>query len=130
GGIVQGSVDYGAYDESVLRELEKRQGSALVCCARQLSDLELECREIEAVKDMRIRTMPCRVHKLEHVASDVMIIYLKFPANERLQFLPGQYIDILMKDGQRRSFSLANAPRDDEFLQLHARNYAGGVFSE
>lgn len=130
GRIVQGSVDYGAYDESVLTELEKSQGSALFCCARPLSDLEIECREIEAVKDIRIRTMPCRVHKLEHVASDVMIIYLKLPANERLQFLPGQYIDILMKDGQRRSFSLANAPRDDEFLQLHARNYAGGVFSE
>ncbi|ABI59297.1 CDP-6-deoxy-delta-3,4-glucoseen reductase [Nitrosomonas eutropha] len=130
GKIIQGIVDYGAYSEEVLTEQEKEQHLALFCCARPLSDLEIECQEIEAVKDIRVRTMPCRVHKLEHVASDVMIIYLKLPANERLQFLPGQYIDILMKDGQRRSFSLANAPGNDEFLQLHTRNYAGGVFSE
>ncbi|MXS81095.1 CDP-4-dehydro-6-deoxyglucose reductase [Nitrosomonas eutropha] len=130
GKIIQGIVDYGAYSEEVLTEQEKEQQLALFCCARPLSDLEIECQEIEAVKDIRVRTMPCRVHKLEHVASDVMIIYLKLPANERLQFLPGQYIDILMKDGQRRSFSLANAPGNDEFLQLHTRNYAGGVFSE
>lgn len=130
GKIIQGIIDYGAYDEEVLTDLEKSQGMALFCCARPMSDLEIECREIEAIKDIKIRTMPCRVHKLEHIASDVMIIYLKLPANERLQFLPGQYIDILMKDGQRRSFSLANAPQEDEFLQLHARNYTGGVFSE
>ncbi len=130
GKIIQGVVDYGDHSEEALTELEKSQQLALFCCARPLSDLEIECREIEAIKDIRIRTMPCRVHKLEHVASDVMIIYLKLPANERLQFLPGQYIDILMKDGQRRSFSLANAPANDEFLQLHTRNYAGGVFSE
>ena len=59
-----------------------------------------------------------------------MVISLKLPANERLQFLAGQYIDILMKDGKRRSFSLANAPHDDELLQLHVRNYRGGTFAE
>ncbi|MXS85833.1 CDP-6-deoxy-delta-3,4-glucoseen reductase [Nitrosomonas sp. HPC101] len=130
GKIIQGIVDYGAYSEEALTEQEKEQQLALFCCAKPLSDLEIECQEIEAVKDIKVRTMPCRVYKLEHVASDVMIIYLKLPTNERLQFLPGQYIDILMKDGQRRSFSLANAPGNDEFLQLHTRNYAGGVFSD
>lgn len=130
GRIIQGTVDYGNYDKEVFSEQDKGQGWALFCCAKPQSDLEIESQEIEAVKDIKIRTMPCRVQKLEHVASDVMIIYLKLPTNERLQFLPGQYIDILMKDGQRRSFSLANAPHDDEFLQLHTRNYPGGVFSE
>lgn len=130
GKIIQGAVDYGAYNEEALSTQEKEQQLALFCCAKPLSDLEIEYQEMEAIKGIKIRTMPCRVHKLEHVASDIMIIYLKLPTNERLQFLPGQYIDILMKNGQRRSFSLANAPEDDEFLQLHTRNYAGGVFSE
>lgn len=130
GKIIQGIVDYGIYSEEVLTEEEKNRQLALFCCARPLSDLVIECQEIETIQGIKVRTMPCRVHKLEHAASDVMIIYLKLPANERLQFLPGQYIDILMKDGQRRSFSLANAPGDDEFLQLHTRNYTGGVFSE
>ncbi len=130
GKIVQGIVNYGRYNEETLTNTEKQQGLALFCCAQPLTDLIIESREVDAIKDIKIRTMPSRVQKLERVAPDVMIIYLKLPANERLQFLPGQYIDILLKDGKRRSFSLANAPHDDEFLQIHARNYAGGVFSE
>lgn len=130
GKILQGHINYGRYDEATLTELEKQQGLALFCCASTLSeDLVIECHEVDTLKDIKIRTMPCRVHKLDRVAPDVMVIYLKLPTNERLQFLPGQYIDILLKDGKRRSFSLANAPQDDEFLQLHARNYPGGVFS-
>ena len=130
GKIIQGTVNYGRHNEETLTEEEKQAGKALFCCASPLTDLIIECHEISATKGIEIKTLPCRVHKLELVAPDVMIISLKLPANQRLQFLPGQYIDILLKDGKRRSFSLANAPHDDEFLQLHARNYPGGAFAE
>jgi CDP-4-dehydro-6-deoxyglucose reductase len=70
------------------------------------------------------------VHRLERVADDVVILYLKLPANERLQFLAGQYVEFILKDGSRRSFSMANAPHDDEFLQLHVRHVPGGAFTD
>tara|TARA_B100000686_G_scaffold281224_1_gene302811 strand:+ start:8672 stop:9712 length:1041 start_codon:yes stop_codon:yes gene_type:complete len=130
GKIIQGKVDFGRFNEDTLTEKEKQAGMALFCCARPLSDLIIECREIGEMKGVRIRRFPCRVQKLEQVAPEVMLISLKLPENERLQFLAGQYIDILMKNGKRRSFSLANAPHDDELLQLHVRNYPGGVFAE
>ena len=130
GKILTGTVDYGRYNEETLTEEEKQTGMALFCCASPRSDLIIECHEISAIKDIEIKTLPSRVEKLERIASDVMIISLKLPANQRLQFLAGQYIDILLKNGKRRSFSLANAPHDDEVLQLHARNYPGGVFAE
>ena len=79
--------------------------------------------------DIQIKTLPCRVQKMEKVAEDVMVLFLKLPANEYLQFLAGQYIDILQKDDKPRSFSLANAPHEDEFLELHVRNIAGGHFT-
>jgi CDP-4-dehydro-6-deoxyglucose reductase, E3 len=59
----------------------------------------------------------------------VIILSLKLPANERLQFLAGQYIEFLLKDGKRRAFSIANPPHDDGFLQLHIRLIAGGEFT-
>jgi CDP-4-dehydro-6-deoxyglucose reductase len=90
---------------------------------------EYQVREIGGAKDLAIRTLPCRVEKIEKPASDVAILYLKLPTGERLQFLAGQYIDILLKEGKRRSFSLANAPHDDQFLQLHVRKTPGGAFS-
>ncbi|MBX3641082.1 MAG: CDP-6-deoxy-delta-3,4-glucoseen reductase [Nitrosomonas sp.] len=130
GKILAGEVDYGRYDEETLTDEEKQAGMALFCCAEPLSDLIIECHEISAIKDIEIKTLPARVEKLERVAPDVMIVSLKLPANQRLQFIAGQYIDILLKDGERRSFSLANAPHDDEVLQLHVRNYPGGVFTE
>lgn len=130
GKIIEGAVNYGRHSEDALTDEEKRDGSALFCCASALTDLVIECHEISAIKGIEIKTLPCRVQKLELVAPDVMILSLKLPANQRLQFLAGQYIDILLKDGKRRSFSLANAPHDDEFLQLHVRNYPGGAFTE
>ena len=130
GKIIQGKVDFGSHSIDTLTEIEKTTGMALFCCALPLSELVIESREISAIKDITVRTLPCRVDRLERVAPDVTIISLKLPTNERLQFLAGQYIDILMKDGKRRSFSLANAPHDDELLQLHVRNYPGGSFSE
>ncbi len=129
GKVLAGEVDYGVYQEAALPEAEKQLGMALFCQARPRGDIVIECREIGAAKDIQIKTLPCRVQKMKRVAADIMLLDLKLPASERLQFLAGQYIDILLKDGRRRSFSMANAPHDDEFLQLHVRNY-GGPFSE
>src|SRR5881397_3286221 len=67
---------------------------------------------------------------MERLADDVMILYFKLPANERLQFLAGQYLEFLLKDGSRRSFSMGNAPHDDELIQLHVRRVAGGSFTD
>jgi CDP-4-dehydro-6-deoxyglucose reductase, E3 len=129
GKVLDGIVDYGQYQEHALPDAEKRLGMALFCQARPLSDLAIECREIGAVKDIQIRTLPCRVQKMEKFSPDVMVIHLKLPAHERLQFLAGQYIDVLMKGGKRRSLSMASPPHDDAFLELHLRNY-GGPFSD
>lgn len=130
GKIIQGTVDFGRHNEDTLTKMEKQAGMALFCCALPLSDLVVECREIGETKDIKVKTLPCRVQLLQRVAPGVMVISLKLPTNERLQFLAGQYIDIFMKNGKRRSFSLANAPHDDELLQLHIRNYLGGTFAE
>ena len=129
GKVLEGLVDYGTYQEATLPESDKAQGYALFCQAKPLTDIVIECREVSAVKDIQVRTLPCRVQKMDQLAPDVMRIQLKLPANERLQFLAGQYLDILMRGGMRRSLSMANAPHDDAVLELHLRNY-GGPFSQ
>ena len=129
GRVLNGTVDYGSHQDDALSAQEKAAGMALFCCAKPLSDLVIECREVLNAKELPVKTLPCRVQKLERPAPDVMVLYLKLPANERLQFLAGQYIDILMKDDKPRSFSLANAPHDDAYLQLHIRNIPGGAYT-
>ena len=128
--ILAGSVDYGVYQAKTLTDEEKTQGKALLCQAKPLSDLVLEARTIGAAKDIVVRKLPCRVQKLERLSEDSMLLQLKLPANEKLVFLAGQYIEFLLKDGSRRSFSMANAPHDAEFIELHIRHVAGGHFTD
>jgi CDP-4-dehydro-6-deoxyglucose reductase, E3 len=130
GVLRSGTLEYGEYQERALHDSEKASGKALTCCTRPLTDIVFEVRELAGAKDIAIRTLPCRVEKVERPADDVAILYLKLPAGERLQFLAGQYIDMLMKESKRRSFSMANAPHDDQFLQLHVRKTPGGAFSK
>ncbi|MGE5641283.1 MAG: CDP-6-deoxy-delta-3,4-glucoseen reductase [Clostridia bacterium] len=130
GKILAGEVDYGVYQKKALPDEEKAQGKALFCQARPLTDLTIEARTVGAAKDIEVKKLPCRVQKIERAADDVIILYLKLPANERLQFLAGQYIEFLLKDGSRRSFSMANAPHDDELVQLHVRHVPGGQFTD
>ena len=130
GKVLEGHVDFGIAQEHALPLAERAGGMALFCCAKPLSDLVLEVKEIGAIKDIPLKTMPCRVQHLEKLADDVMLMTLKLPTNERLQFLAGQYIEFLLKDGKRRAFSLANAPHDDELLQLHVRLIPGGTFTD
>lgn len=129
GKLVAGKVDYGEYQDTTLTDAEKANGLALFCCARPLSDLVIESHEVSRAQEIPVKMLPCRVEKMQRVTDDVMVLLLKLPANERLQFLAGQYIDVLQKDDKPRSFSLANAPHDDAFLELHVRNIAGGTFT-
>ena len=129
GKVIDGLVDHGLAQDQALSTADRASGLTLFCCAKPLSDLVLECREVGTAKDIPVKIMPCRVQKMERVADDVIVLSLKLPANERLQFLAGQYIEFMLKDGKRRAFSIANAPHDDSFLQLHVRLIAGGEFT-
>jgi len=128
--ILSGSVDYGVYQAKTLTEAEKAQGKVLLCQAKPLADLVLEARTIGAAKDIQVKKLPCRVQKLERLSDDAMLLQIKLPANEKLVFLAGQYIDFLLKDGSRRSFSIATPPHASELIELHVRQVAGGQFTE
>lgn len=129
GTVLSGEVDHGDYAATALSDAEKAAGKALFCCARPLTDLTIECREINA-GTIPPRIIPARVERKEKLSHDVMVLFLKLPSSEHLQFMAGQYIEFLLKDGKRRAFSLANAPHVDNMLELHLRLIPGGQFTE
>ncbi len=127
--ITSGEVDYGEYAASALSDAEKADGKALLCCALPLTDLTIETRTTPAdIPQPRI--LPVRVERKEQLADDVIALFIKLPSNEKLAFKAGQYIEFLLKDGQRRAFSIANAPHIDNMLELHLRLVEGGQFTE
>ncbi len=129
GKVLQGQIEHTHHQASALSESEAASGSALFCCAKPLSDLVIECREVSASNSVKPRILPVRVQTLNLLADDVMELGLKLPSNERLQYLAGQYIEFILKDGKRRAFSIANAPHDDALIQLHLRLVPNGIFT-
>lgn len=130
GKILRGEIDYGPIKPRVLNVDDEQEGIAVFCQAYAIEDLEIEVKEIGVSKDIVVKTLPVRVAEMELLNHDVMELKLRLPATERLQFLPGQYIDILLKDGRRRGFSIANAPHRDEFIELQIRRVPEGYFTE
>ena len=129
GKVLAGDITYAGETPPGISEHEQSEGKALLCQALARSDLVIEAKEINAVRDIEVKTLPCRVVDIRQLAPDVIRLNLKLPANERLQFLAGQYIDIILRDGRRRSFSLANPPHADEYLELHVRLVPKGEFT-
>lgn len=129
GTILSGEVSYPNGRPPGLSERDQTEGKALLCQARPRSTLVIEAREVKVGGNLMVKILPCRVERRELLAPDVIRLYLKPPSTERLQFLAGQYVDILLGDGRRRGFSLANPPHADELLELHVRRVPGGFFT-
>ncbi len=129
GKVVEGDVHYENGLPSALSNTEAAIGQTLCCKAMTNSDLVLEIHEVTGGTELPVRKMPAKVMELKQLTHDVMLVKLKLPATERMQFLAGQYIDIILEDGRRRSFSIANAPHDDALIELHIRLIENGEFT-
>lgn len=124
-----GSIDYPRGRPLGITEAEALSGQVLLCQAHALTDLVVEVRLIARVGEVEIKTLPCRIEHMERPAPDVMRLWLRLPAVEAFAFHPGQYLDVLLADEQRRSFSIASPPHDAKLLELHIRHAPGGAFT-
>ncbi len=128
--LLRGEVDYPAGPPLGLADSEAAAGHILLCRAHARSDLELELDEIRPAGAALVKRLPCRIERVVHLSHDVVGLHLRLPAAEEFQFEAGQYVDVLLSGGRRRSFSIASPPHDARPLELHVRRAAGGEFSE
>jgi CDP-4-dehydro-6-deoxyglucose reductase len=128
--LLEGRIRYPHGRPAGLGEREIADGFVLLCQAHADSDLILEVPGFRRADETAVKRLPCRIERAEAVAHDVMQLGLRLPAVEPFRFQPGQYIDVLLPRGRRRSFSIASPPHDSPLLELHVRRVAGGEFSE
>lgn len=128
--VVSGQLQEGASPSQVLSPEEIDQGYALLCQAHAASDIVIESRDVRLATDIQIRKLPTRVTSIVRPTSDVAILTLQLPASESFRFYAGQYIELLLKDGKRRSYSMANPPHAAEAIELHIRHLPGGLFTD
>lgn len=128
GQLQSGKVRY-RKQPTALSEDEREHGFALFCQAVPESDLLIAIEEITSTAQLSIKRFPAKIISITRLNHDVMRILLKIPEAIRMQFLAGQYIDFILKDGRRRSFSIANPPHEDRHIELHVRHIQGGRFT-
>lgn len=102
----------------------------LLCQARPTSDVEIAPKRIERRERPIRRTLSATVFRTAEPAPDVTIVQLRFPSGVRVKFRAGQYLRVLMPDGDSRNYSMANPPKENDGAQLHIRRIPGGRFSE
>ena len=127
--LLAGRVTYPAGPPAGLSREEMDQGFVLLCQARPLETCRVEALEIKRSDEIEVKRLPCRIERMSRLNHDVMGVHLRVPSVDPLTFLPGQYVDILLTDGRRRSFSLASTPEQD-LLEIHIRRVPGGGFTE
>ncbi len=127
--VLNGRIDPGPYQPAALTDAMRASGKALMCCAVALEDVELEVDVPTLGTDTTLRRWHGRIDSLERIAEDVIRLRIALPEGERVAFAAGQYINIVLEDGQRRAFSFANPPHDNPLIELHVRRIPGGRFT-
>ncbi|HET7096917.1 MAG TPA: cytochrome b N-terminal domain-containing protein, partial [Casimicrobiaceae bacterium] len=126
--VAYGSVDQGPYQESALAADERARGVVLACSAKPLSDLELEYVPTTLPGGIKPREYRARVASMHKATDDVMIVELRVEGDP-IRFYAGQYINVILPDGERRSFSFATAPHAGTAIELQIRLVPGGKFT-
>lgn len=138
---VSGTVVHGPHQDKALSAAEEVAGFILTCCGMAQSDVVLESRQVTEAGAFPVKKMPLRVSEMHRLSPDVMQLVLQLPANDSFQFHAGQYVEFLLRDGSRRSYSMANAPHTraaqpqaqppvGATMELHIRHMPGGKFTD
>ncbi len=128
--LLQGEITLGPHQLKALSEAERAQGFILACRAKALTDVVIESHEVVGAGEFPVKKMPARVSSIEHLAPDVVRVMLQLPAADPLRYRAGQYLQFLLRDGARRSYSMANAPTEAPQVELHLRHMPGGKFTD
>jgi CDP-4-dehydro-6-deoxyglucose reductase len=129
GVLLEGSVSYADFETPGISEAERRQSYALFCRAIPTSDIRIEAEHVINPETIAIKTVMASVETIKRLTADIILLQLKPDQEKQIEYLAGQYIDILLQDGRRRSFSIANAPSSSALIDLHIRHNATGDYT-
>jgi len=130
GRVLAGTAREARFHDFVLSEAEKQAGYVLLCCTEADSDLEIEVAEIGGVEEIPYQEIEARVAKLERLREDLLVLHIRTPRSQALQFLPGQCVTLTLPGLLPRYRSVASCPCNGTRLEFHIRRMPGDAFSQ
>lgn len=128
--VIEGAYQAGDAPNHILEADELAEGYTLLCQVRPESDMVIESRQAQVISDIQVRKMPSRVLSIDKRSDDVVVLKVQLPASQPFNYYAGQYLEFILKDGRRRSYSMANPPNEDNIVELHIRHLKGGAFTD
>jgi NAD(P)H-flavin reductase len=127
--LIGGQVEMSGYQKSVLTDDERAAGRILTCCAKAVTDVEFEYEENAAARGTTVERYLATVERLEKLSHDVMLLALRLRDGRSISFEAGQYLNVILEDGNRRSYSFTIPSGETDLIELHVRLMPGGLFT-
>jgi len=124
--LLHGEVDDGGPAAAALTAEQRREGDILLCCACARSDVEIDLGSAGAAAVPR---HTATVAELDHLAPEVMKLVLVLAGGARIAWQAGQYLNVVLGDGQRRAYSFTARSGESARIELHVRRMPGGLFT-
>ena len=83
------------HDELGLAAAESEAGWMLTCVSEATSDVGLDVEDLGDVQQFPGRTLPCCIHSLERLSTDVLKVTLRLPPSNRFNYQPSQFINVM-----------------------------------
>jgi CDP-4-dehydro-6-deoxyglucose reductase len=117
------------FDELGLTDAEKQSGWKLACARVPTGDVKLNINDLGDIDLPKSKVVPAKIDQLTYLTDDILKLCLRLPPKAQFRFIPGQYINLIGKNGLQRSYSLANSS-NGQVLEIHVRRVPNGIMSE
>lgn len=127
--LLQGNISYPLHDPIGLEDDEIAANYILLCSAVPESDLIIQAPQALAPWPVRTQKLAYRVAEMQDLSPTVIQLILEPPEDQPIYFSAGQYIEVYIPNGDKRPYSIANAPVGGKHIELHIRHTADNFFA-
>jgi len=115
-------------DDMVLTRDEK-QFFTLSCNAIPTSDIYLDVEDLGNITFYEKKIVPAKIQSIERLTPEVIKVILRLPPTANFNYNSGQYVN-LIRGSIKRSYSIANAFKQNTSLEFLIKKYENGLMSK
>lgn len=116
-------------DELVLSSEEKSNKWILSCNAIPTSNIVLDIEDLGEIQIFEKKIIPAKIQSIIKLNESVIEVGLRLPPNSNFGYNSGQYVNVT-KGIIKRSYSIANAYKENGMLTFFIKKYENGLMSK
>ena len=128
--LISGEIKKTRFHDYVRTEADKRDGLVLMCSNTAVTDVVIEAAVAGGVQDIPFQQISATVKSITNLTPDMALLHLQTPRTNRLRFLAGQSVNLILGKSLHAVLPVASCPCDDRNILFHVHRMSGNVFSD